>query len=89
VTVHLGSRNGKFRLTVDDQGPGVPPRERIRVFERFVRLERDREANTTGTGLGLALVQELARLHGGTAWAEGAPGGGARLVVEWPSGTGA
>ncbi|HEX9893404.1 MAG TPA: HAMP domain-containing sensor histidine kinase, partial [Gemmatimonadales bacterium] len=84
VTVHLARADGRIRLTVDDQGPGVPLRERGRVFERYVRLERDREANTAGTGLGLALVQELARLHGGRAWAEAAPGGGARLVVEWP-----
>ncbi len=84
VTVRLAEQDGRIRLTVDDQGPGVPSRERLRIFQRFVRLERDRAANTTGTGLGLALVQELARLHGGDAWVEAAPGGGARMVVEWP-----
>jgi signal transduction histidine kinase len=84
VTVRLARHDGLIRLTVDDQGPGVPPAERLRIFERFVRLERDRDANTTGTGLGLALVLELADLHGGRAWAEDAPGGGARMAVEWP-----
>jgi signal transduction histidine kinase len=84
VTVRLARDDGLIRLTVDDQGPGVPPAERLRIFERFVRLERDRDANTTGTGLGLALVLELAGLHGGRAWAEDAPGGGARMTVEWP-----
>jgi signal transduction histidine kinase len=84
VTVRLARHDARIRLTVDDQGPGVPPAERLRIFERFVRLERDRDANTTGTGLGLALVLELAGLHGGRAWAEDAPGGGTRMAVEWP-----
>jgi signal transduction histidine kinase len=84
VTVRLDRQDGQLRLTVDDEGPGVAPADRSRIFERFVRLERDRDANTTGTGLGLALVQELAGLHGGRAWAADAPGGGARMAVEWP-----
>ena len=82
VRVGLETVDGRSRLTVDDQGPGIPERERARVFERFVRLERERRMNTTGTGLGLALVSSLAALHGGRAWADAAPGGGARLVVE-------
>jgi len=86
VTVRLERRDGQFRLTVEDQGPGVPAGERLRVFERFVRLERDREAHTGGAGLGLALVQELARLHGGSAWVEAADDRGARFVVEFPAG---
>jgi len=89
VTVRLAGQDGLLRLTVDDQGPGVPRAERLRIFERFVRLERDREANTAGTGLGLALVLELAGLHGGRAWAEDAPGGGARIAAEWPQSRGA
>lgn len=84
VLIRLEPRNRKLRLTVDDQGPGVPASDRRRIFQRFVRLERDREANTGGTGLGLALVQELAARHGGSAWVESAPSGGARFVVEWP-----
>ena len=89
VAVQLARHDDLLRLTVDDQGPGVPPADRHRIFERFVRLERDRDANTTGTGLGLALVQELAALHGGRAWAEDAPAGGARMAVEWPVAGGA
>lgn len=84
VAVRLTGHDGLMRLTVDDQGPGVPHADRHRIFERFVRLERDRDANTTGTGLGLALVRELAALHGGRVWAEEAPAGGARMAVEWP-----
>ena len=84
VTVRLEAPDGRVRLTVDDQGPGVPLSERSRIFQRFIRLERDREANTSGAGIGLSLVQELARLHRGRAWVDAAPGGGARFVVEWP-----
>jgi signal transduction histidine kinase len=84
VAVRLAGHDGLLRLTVDDQGPGVPHADRHRIFERFVRLERDRDANTAGTGLGLALVRELAALHGGRAWTEEAPVGGARMAVEWP-----
>jgi signal transduction histidine kinase len=86
VTVRLAAVQDQVRLEVEDQGPGVPSRERVRIFRRYVRLDRDRGANTTGTGLGLALVRELARLHGGEAAAEAAPGGGARMTVEWPAG---
>ena len=88
VTVRLEAPDGRVRLTVDDQGPGVPLPDRGRIFQRFIRLERDRAANTSGAGIGLSLVQELARLHQGRAWVDAAPGGGARFVVEWPSGLG-
>jgi signal transduction histidine kinase len=84
VTVHLERRDGHLRLAVDDQGPGVPVPDRRRIFQRFFRLERDRDANTAGTGIGLALVQELAAQHGGRVWVETAPAGGARFIVEWP-----
>jgi signal transduction histidine kinase len=80
------------RLWVDDQGPGVPPRDRERIFAPFVRLARDRvardhgEASRPGSGLGLAVVRDLVALHGGRVWVEDAPGGGARFVVELPNG---
>ena len=84
VTVRLEAPNGRVRLTVDDQGPGVPLGDRRRIFQRFIRLERDRDASTSGAGIGLSLVQELARLHRGRTWVDAAPDGGARFVVEWP-----
>jgi len=90
VAVGLERRNGWLRLQVDDRGPGIPAEAREEVFRPFVRLDADRE--TTGTGLGLALVRNLATLHGGRTRVEQAPDGGARLVVELPaggSGTGA
>lgn len=69
------------RFTVDDDGPGVPEHEKEYVFERFAR---GAHATAPGTGLGLALVTEHLRLHGGTVTVGDAPGGGARFVIELP-----
>jgi signal transduction histidine kinase len=69
-------------LIVRDTGPGIPPDDRERVFERGVRLARD--ASTRGAGVGLAVVREISAMHGGTARADEAPGGGASMVVRLP-----
>ncbi|MDF2977346.1 MAG: histidine kinase [Actinomycetospora sp.] len=71
------------RLLVDDDGPGIPPEERERVFDRFTRLRPDAGA---GSGLGLALVARLVAGRGGTTRATTSPDGGTRLVVRWPAG---
>ena len=80
ITVHLRNDAGLVEVRVDDEGSGVPPRERNRVWERFERLD-GRHPATTGTGLGLSVVRELALRHGGSVRIEDAPGGGARVVV--------
>jgi signal transduction histidine kinase len=67
---------------VDDEGDGIPPRERERVWASFYRLARHANSAVAGSGIGLFVVRELARLHGGDAWVEDAPGRGARIVVE-------
>jgi signal transduction histidine kinase len=86
VTVGLDPvRNDRTRLWVQDQGPGVPPGDRERIWEQFWRLERDRGSAIAGTGIGLSVVRELATLHRGRVWVEGAPGGGARFVLELPA----
>ena len=69
-------------LTVDDAGPGVARGERSRIFERFARGSAAR--HRVGTGLGLSLVAEHAHAHGGEAWVEDRPGGGARFKVSFP-----
>ena len=66
-------------LAVDDAGPGVARGERSRIFERFARGSAAR--HKVGTGLGLALVAEHAQAHGGEAWVDDRPGGGARFVA--------
>jgi signal transduction histidine kinase len=69
-------------LVVRDTGPGIPPEERERVFERGVRLSRDERV--PGSGIGLAVVREIVAMHGGSVRAEGAPGGGTTVVVSLP-----
>jgi signal transduction histidine kinase len=86
VVVALERAAGGVRLTVEDQGPGIPAHERRRVFERFHRLERDRRSSVAGTGIGLSVVQDLVERQGGRVFVEDAPRGGARFVVELKGG---
>jgi signal transduction histidine kinase len=69
---------------VDDEGPGIPKAQRVRVFDAFFRLDRDQASPVAGSGIGLSLVRELAALHHGRVWAEDAPGRGTRVVIELP-----
>jgi signal transduction histidine kinase len=71
-------------LTVDDDGPGVPPDRREDIFERFVRLDESRDRVRGGVGLGLAIVSEIVHAHGGRIHVGDSPMGGARFVVELP-----
>jgi signal transduction histidine kinase len=80
VKVEPHGRHG-MALSVDDVGPGVARGERVRIFERFARGSAAR--HRVGTGLGLALVAEHAHAHGGEAWVEDRPGGGARFKVSF------
>lgn len=75
-------------ITIADDGPGVPPQDRKRVFERFTRLDdaRSRDAGAGGTGLGLAIAQDVAAVHGGTIHIESRADGhdGAVFVIALP-----
>ena len=73
------------RVIVDDAGPGIPPRERKRIWRRYERLQRDAQRAVAGAGIGLAVVRELVALHGGKAWVEESARGGARFIVELPA----
>lgn len=84
VRVAASLRDGKLALTVDDEGTGVPARERERIWNPYSRLDRERTSGIAGTGIGLAVVREIALLHGGTSRVAEAPGGGARFVLELP-----
>ncbi|UIX34846.1 sensor histidine kinase [Streptomyces sp. GQFP] len=85
VVFTLGGAEGRARLYVDDDGPGVPEADRAHVFERFVRLDEARSRGAGGTGLGLAIVAELVAAHGGTVTVGTAPRlGGARFTVTLP-----
>ena len=76
--------DGRARFIVEDDGPGIPPDQRAAVFDRFHRLDGARARDAGGAGLGLAIVQAIAHAHGGRAWADAAPSGGARFVLEIP-----
>jgi signal transduction histidine kinase len=76
----------EVRVLVDDDGDGVPVEHRGLVFDRFHRVQDDRDRGSGGTGLGLALVAETVHRYGGTARVGQAPGGGARFEVRWPVG---
>jgi two-component system, OmpR family, sensor histidine kinase MtrB len=84
--VRVEHADGLVRVAVEDAGPGVREEERAHVFERFFRgSAAGRRGAGSGTGLGLALVAEHVRLHGGRVWVEDVSGGtGARFVVELP-----
>lgn len=84
VEVTVGTHAGNAVLTVADDGPGIPEHDRMRVFDRFVRLERDRARSSGGTGLGLSIVAEIAAAHGGDVSIGERPGGGTVLTVQLP-----
>lgn len=83
VTVERAG-SGHFRLLVDDDGPGIPAADRVRIFEPFVRLDESRNRATGGVGLGLAIVRRVAEWHGGTVAVVDSPLGGCRFVLSWP-----
>ncbi len=82
ILVLLARFRNTVQLRVCDQGPGIHADERERVFEAFYRGRTNPE--TPGSGLGLAIVKAIVVAHGGRIWIEGAPGGGAAVVVELP-----
>jgi PAS domain S-box-containing protein len=73
------------QLVVEDDGPGVPPEHRRTIFEPFRQGPHRRDSVSSGTGIGLSLVQRFAELHGGRAWVEERPGGGASFRVFLPA----
>jgi two-component system sensor histidine kinase KdpD len=75
-------RGEAIRIRVADRGPGIPPAERERIFEKFGRLDRD--TTSTGSGLGLAIARGLVAAHGGRLWVEDNPGGGTQFVFSLP-----
>lgn len=83
ITVTTARWQDTVQVRVVDQGVGIPPVDRERVFEPFVRADTAREG---GTGLGLSIARALVRAHGGRIWIEGAPGGGTAVTFELPVG---
>jgi DNA-binding NtrC family response regulator/signal transduction histidine kinase len=87
VTVTLASRDRSVELQVRDTGVGIPADQHERVFERFHRIEGTQARTYEGTGIGLAFVQELVKLHGGQVRVESTVGKGSAFTVAIPLGT--
>ena len=84
VSVRVDARNGYVRVSVSDEGPGIPPGEQQRIFEKFYRSDAQQILGPGGTGLGLYISRELVRRMEGRLDVSSAPGRGATFVVELP-----
>jgi signal transduction histidine kinase len=88
VTISLHQGAGSALLVVEDDGAGIAPQDRARVFERFVRLDEARARDDGGSGLGLAIVASIVHAHGGSVRITEALSGGARFEVSLPMAAG-
>ncbi len=85
VELSLATRGDRVTITVRDHGPGIPPEDRSRVFERFYRPDASRARETGGSGLGLAIVAAIVAAHGGSVEATAPRGGGTAIVIGLPA----
>jgi signal transduction histidine kinase len=79
ITLRTERRRDDLLILVDDSGPGIPPEQLAHVFDRYRR-----GSSQGGTGLGLYIAKGIVLAHGGSIWAEAAPGGGARFCLTLP-----
>jgi signal transduction histidine kinase len=80
----VASGGGTAHVTIGDDGTGIDPADRERIFDRFVRLDDSRSRSGGGTGLGLAITREIAQRHGGSVLVDASPSGGARFDLCLP-----
>jgi signal transduction histidine kinase len=85
VTVRVTHEGTRARVEVVDQGPGIPLEERGRVFVRFYRVSNAETLKTRGAGIGLSILHDFAERSGATVTIDDAPGGGARVIVDFPT----
>jgi two-component system sensor histidine kinase CpxA len=86
IHISLAQRDGKYVVTVADQGPGVKEEQLKDIFEPFYRTDEARDRASGGYGLGLSIAQRTVQLHGGTIIARNRPGGGLAMEVHLPEG---
>jgi signal transduction histidine kinase len=84
VAVRIEDSATALRVVIEDDGPGIPAGDLVRVTEPFVRLDTSRSLDTGGVGLGLAIVRDAAAYHGGTVVLENRDSGGLRAILELP-----
>jgi signal transduction histidine kinase len=75
---------GQFLISVRDTGPGIPPEERDRIFEKFHQIDASSTRTKGGTGLGLAIAKQIVEMHGGSIWVESTLGEGAVFHLKLP-----
>lgn len=85
VTIRAGEESGYLKVSVEDTGIGIPPRDLPRVFERFFQVESHLTRRYTGMGLGLAVAKGMIELHGGRIWVESEVGKGSAFTFLLPS----
>jgi two-component system sensor histidine kinase KdpD len=83
VEIHARMAGSELQIQVADRGAGIPPGEAERIFDKFYRIRRARDAG--GVGLGLAISTGIVQLHGGRIWAEQRPGGGTVVTLSVPA----
>jgi signal transduction histidine kinase len=84
ISITATAYDGRVEFAVADNGPGIPPDELDRIFDRFHRTDAARDRRRGGTGLGLAIARALVEAHNGRIWAESEPGAGATLRFDLP-----
>lgn len=84
VGISVAEHDGRAVVAVSDDGPGIPPDQRERVFERFTRIDPARTGASGGSGLGLPIARDIVERHGGTLRVDGTSANGTRLVIELP-----
>ncbi|HEY5053116.1 MAG TPA: ATP-binding protein [Solirubrobacterales bacterium] len=84
VALSARADGANLLVVVDDDGPGIPPEQRERVFDRFHRNEPSRDRVSGGSGLGLGIARSIVEMHDGRIWVEDSPLGGARVCFDLP-----
>ena len=84
IVLRLAARNAHAVIEVTDRGVGIPTKEQNRIFEKFYRVPTPENQRIPGTGLGLTLVEHIARAHGGHVEVESAPGKGSTFSIHLP-----
>lgn len=84
VKVHALEEESDIRITIEDNGIGIPMKEHARIFERFYRVDRTRSRELGGTGLGLAIVRQVVEAHGGKVVVQSEMGKGSKFILSFP-----